>query len=203
MCSPHPKKGALNNEKCHLCKMQEMSMPACECALCLFLCAHVYIWSCGRILPVWRCVRRFCARVRAYVCVHIDRRRDGGVCRGASVCVDGEAGLLSFNIVLVGHWAICKCTELTAEAQSSLVHPPTSITPNPPSIPPTACLSCLTDSSCCHSKQRHKHRHGPGGLLGAASSSWSFSRWWALNRMEWRGLAASTSTSLSTLLILL
>lgn len=49
---------------------------------------------------------KMCAQVvcvRAYVCVQIDRRRDGGVCRGASVYVDGKAGLLSFNIVLVGH----------------------------------------------------------------------------------------------------
>lgn len=62
-----------------------------------------------------------------------------GVCKGVPVCDDGEAGLLSFNTVLPGHWAVCKCTELTAEAQSSLVHPPTSSPPPPPSasLPPS------------------------------------------------------------------
>lgn len=54
-----------------------------------------------------------------------------GVCKGVPVCDDGEAGLLSFNTVLPGHWAVCKCTELTAEAQPSLVHPPTSSPPPP------------------------------------------------------------------------
>lgn len=105
------------------------------------------------------------------ICVQIFRQRDRGVCKGVSVYDDGKAGLLSFNIVLVGHWAICKCTELTAEAQSSLVHPPTSSTTAPPSIPPTVCLSCLTDGSCCPTKQRHK-------LSGAISSSQSLC-WWA------------------------
>lgn len=130
MCTPHPQKEALNNEKCHLCKMQEMSMPACECALCMFLCVHVYIYGC----VVVSCIsENVCTglRVCTRICVQIYRPRDRGVCKGVSVYDDGKAGLLSFNIVLVGHWAICKCTELTAEAQSSLVHPPTSSTPTP------------------------------------------------------------------------
>lgn len=135
MCTPHPQK-ALNNEKCHLCKMQEMSMPACECALCMYLC--VYMWWCGWILKM--CVQ-FCGYVSASGWVRVCR--DRGVCKGVSVYDDGKAGLLSFNVVLVGHWAICKCTELTAQTQSNPRPPSHILNTNPPSIPPTACLCFL------------------------------------------------------------
>lgn len=123
---------------------------------------------------LWMCsVRVSCACLPGYMqCVLVWRRPQNactgcacrGVCKGVPVCDDGEAGLLSFNTVLPGHWAVCKCTELTAEAQSSLVHPPTSSPPTPLGVPPTVWLSCLTDSSGCPMKQRHKHKYGPGRL---------------------------------------
>lgn len=119
--------------------------------LCIVLCVLARVYSVCRL----GCV---CTRVFVYLCVY------RGVCKGVSVCDDGEAGLLSFNTVLLGHWAICKCTELTAEAQSSHVHPPTSSTPPFPSVPPTVWLSRLTDSSRCSMKQRHKRKYGPGCL---------------------------------------
>lgn len=113
---------------------------------------------------------------------------DRGVCKGVSVYDDGEEGLsLSFNIVLLGHWAICECMELTAEAQSFLVHLPTCSAPTPQASLPLPAYPCLTDSSCCPVKLRHKRRHGPGCLSGAMSSSQSLCWWWALNRIEWRG----------------
>lgn len=164
MCTPHPQK-ALNNEKCHLCKMQEMSMPACECALCMYLCVHflcVYMWWCGWILKM--CVQ-FCGYVSARGWMHACR--DRGVCKGVYVYDDGKAGLLSFNIVLVGHWAMC--TELTAQAQS---------TPRPPSH----ILNPNRDSSFCPVKQRHKHRHGPGCLWSNMSSLLMW--WWFVNCMH-------------------
>lgn len=142
------------------------------------VCLFVYMYGlCACILHIWKCVRSS-VWVHMYMCVQIFRRRDRGVCKGVSVYDDGKAELLSFNTVLVGHWAICKCTELTAEAQSSLVHPPTSSTTDPPpSIPPTVCLSCLTEGCCCPMKQRRK-------LLGAMSSSQPLCRWSEQDRVE-------------------
>lgn len=153
---------------------------------CLWMCfVPGFVRACPCIYSVcrWLCPQNVCT-----VCVC------RGVCKGVSVYDDGEAGLLSFNTVLPGHWAICKCTELTAEAQSSLVHPPTSSTS--PSVPPTVWLSCLIDSSCCPMKQRHRHKYGPGRL----SRSWDDQL-----TISWdqgvRELRASMLTSLSWLVI--
>lgn len=119
--------------------------------LCMVLCvlARVYTVCVGAVV---------CAQVCVCVCVGVYR----GVCKGVSVCDDGEAGLLSFNTVLLGHWARCKCTELTAEAQSSLVHPPTSSTPPSPGVPPTVWLSRLTDSSQCFHETEAQTQIWPG-----------------------------------------
>lgn len=59
MCTPYPQKDALNNEKCHLCKMQEMSMPVCLCAL-FCVCLHAYIVCVGLVV---------CAHVCLCMCV--------------------------------------------------------------------------------------------------------------------------------------
>lgn len=48
-------------------------------------------------------------------------------------------GSLSFNMVPLGQRVICEYTKLTAETQSSNVHPPT--TPSSLISPPTPCLS--------------------------------------------------------------
>lgn len=64
------------------------------------------------------------------------------------------------------------------------------LNPNPPSFPPFPRLSSLTDGSCCPLKQRHKHRHGPGRLSWAMSSSQSLCWWWALNGTGLGGLTA-------------
>lgn len=78
MCTPQPQKEALNNEKCHLCKMQEMSMPACECALCLVLCvlARVYIVCVGGC-ALKMCARFVCAEVSVKVCLSVMMERQG------------------------------------------------------------------------------------------------------------------------------
>ena len=78
VCTPHPQKEALNNEKCHLCKMQWMSMPACECALSMFLCVHTCVY-----------MRLYCA----YLKMGADLQIDGGVGKGVSAYGDVKGGL--------------------------------------------------------------------------------------------------------------
>lgn len=72
-------------------------MPACECALCMFLCVHtcVCIWLC--------CIVHI---VQVYVCVHIYMCADLQTEVSVKVCLSmmmERKGSLSFNIVLLGH----------------------------------------------------------------------------------------------------
>lgn len=71
-----------------------MSMPACECALCMFLCVHTCVYT------VYGCVvvSYMSENMRACVCVcvctlYVCRFTDRGVCKGVSVSDDGEGGL--------------------------------------------------------------------------------------------------------------
>lgn len=128
----------------------------CACFFCVLICVYVWFVWLYCILHIWKCAHSSVC-VHMYMCVQIFRWRDRGVCKGVSVYDDGKAGLLSFNTVLVGHWAICKCTELTAEAQSSLVHPPTSSTTDPPPQHPSHCLPILSDWGLFLSREAEAH----------------------------------------------
>ena len=127
--------------------MQEMSMPACECALCMYFCVFILVHMCGCI---WKCTRRF-------VCVHIwmcadlqtdrytDRKTGRGICEGVSVYDDGEEGhTLSFNIVLLGQLSHMWMHGADSRSPVLLVQPPLSSAPTPlhPSFSPPTFSYC-------------------------------------------------------------
>ena len=110
--------------------------------VCAYLCICMVVWSYRTYLKhTHSCV---CVCTHIYICVQIYRQTEVSVKACLPMMMERE-GSLSFNIVLLGHWTICECTELTAEAQSSLVHPPTSSTPTPlPFLPLPASPLWLT-----------------------------------------------------------
>lgn len=167
----------------------------CECVCTVVMLCRACVKMCVQVVE--------CMRVYISTCVQICRYTEVSVKVCLSMMMERE-GSLSFNIVLLEHWTICECAELTAETQSSLVHPPTSSTPFPPSLPLPAYPPWLT-AHVFFFFLKQRHRHGPGRLSGAMSSSQCFYWWWALNMRGWRGMTAPSShmsTSQSALPIL-
>lgn len=71
-------------------------MPACECALCVFLSAYLYIalWLYHAYLKMctFACV---CMCVHMYMCAYLQTVRDFS--KGVSLCDDGEGGPFVFS----------------------------------------------------------------------------------------------------------
>lgn len=55
-------------------------MPACECALCMFLCVHVYIYMAVWLYPAYlKMCAQVCACAHVYACRSTDRETEVSV----------------------------------------------------------------------------------------------------------------------------
>lgn len=161
--------------------------------VCAYLCMCMVVRLCLTYLKMCTQVcEHVCVCVCTSACVQIyrqtDRQREVSVKVCLSMMMERE-GSLSFNIVLLGHWAICECTELTADAQFSLVHPPTSSAPTPlASLPLPAYPLWLTALVVWWN--RGTNTDMVQDVCREPCLHQSLCWWWALNRIGRRGLTA-------------